>query len=317
MKIGLLDFSKVMERYGYKSSHKKETKLLKEAVEKAGHELIIIDPNEYQLFFRGRKHEVHERNEKFEGCDVIIPRVGLTEGLDLEVSIVKQFQMNKVPVVNKYMSILNAKNKLRTMQILSKKGIPVVKTVVVRKFDYLDAAIDIIGGYPVILKTAFGTLGSGVVIVESRRSLHSALGMILDSTQSNVLMIQECMLEAKGVDYRAFVIGDEVVASMKRTAQEGEFRSNLTLGGKAKATELTEKEKKMAVKAVKALRLQIGGVDILRTSKGPLIMEVNANPGFRGIMKATKIDIAGKIVDFSVKYAENIAAKKSKKKTKK
>ncbi|MCA9374071.1 MAG: RimK family alpha-L-glutamate ligase [Candidatus Gracilibacteria bacterium] len=310
MKIGILDFSKVLEGYGYRSSQKKETKLLKEAIEKAGHECLMINPNEYQLYFHGRKYEVFERNEKFEGCDVIIPRVGLIYGLDLEVSIIKQFQLNKVPVINRYMPILNAKNKLRTMQILSKKGIPVVKTVVVRKFDYLDAAIDAIGGYPVILKTPFGTFGSGVVIVESRRSLHSALGMLLDSIQSNVLMIQEYVLEAKGVDYRALVVGDEVVAAMKRTAKKGEFRSNLNLGGKATAVELTDKEKKMAVKAVKALRLEIGGVDILRTDKGPLVMEVNANPGFRGLMKVTKVDVPGKIVDFAVSYVEKKRAKK-------
>lgn len=304
MKIGILDFSKVLEGYGYKAGQKKEVGMLMDAIERSGHEGLVINPNEYQMYFHGKKFEVFERNEPFEGCDVIIPRVGLIYGLDLEVSILKQFELIGVPVVNKYMSILNAKNKLRSMQILSQKGIPVVKTVMVRKFDYLDAAIEVIGGYPVILKAPFGTFGSGVVIVESRRSLHSALGMLLDSVKSNVLMIQEYVLEAKGIDYRAFVVGNEVVTSMKRTARKGEFRSNLKLGGKASAAELTEKEKKLAVKAVQALNLEVGGVDILRTEKGSLVMEVNANPGFRGLTKVTGVDVAQKMIDFAVSYAK-------------
>jgi len=315
MNIGILDFSGVPINHGRKRAQGKETRLLVKAINNLGHKSSIIAADKCQMYFHGKQFEVLEKNKKFKGCDVLIPRIDLIHGLDLEISILKQFQLNNIPVINQYIPILNAKNKLRSMQILSQKGIPVPRTVIVRKFDYLDAAIDAVGGYPVILKAPFGTLGSGVVIVESRRSLHSALGMLLDSVKFNVLMIQEYVKEAEGVDYRAFVIGNKVGASMKRTAGKGEFRSNLHLGGEASPAELTLKEQKLAVRAIQALRLQVGGVDILRTSNGPVVMEVNANPGFRDITEVTGIDVAKKLVQYAVKFAGD--GVKSKKKAKK
>lgn len=316
MNIGILDFSSSLESYGHGSVMSYELDLLLKSCSALGYEGKKILADECQMYFHDKKYEVFLHDEKFSNFDVIIPRVGLLHGLDLEVSILKQFQLLQVPVVNKYIPIMNAKNKLRTMQILSKEKISVPKTVVVRKFDYLDSAIEAIGGYPIILKAPFGSFGTGVVIVESRRSLHSAVGMLLDSVKFNFLMIQEYVEDAEGVDYRAFVVGDKVIASMKRTAKKGEFRSNINLGGEGSTAELTDKEKKLAVRAVKALNLQVGGVDFLRTKKGPVVVEVNANPGFKGLSKITGVDVSKEIIKYSAGYAKKRAIKKKTKSVK-
>jgi ribosomal protein S6--L-glutamate ligase len=256
------------------------------------------------LYFHGRKSEILYNSKKIKGCDVLIPRISIVANVDLEISIVKQFQMMDIPVLNEYLPIARAKNKLRTLQILTSKSILVPRTVVVRKLDYIDEAIKLIGGYPVILKTPFGSYGSGVVIVESRRSLYSALDIIWRSAGSNIILIQEYVAEAEGSDFRAFVIGDRVVASMQRTAATGDFRSNLHLGGAASAVVLTQEEEKLAVRATEVLGLQISGVDILRSANGPMIMEVNANPGFTGLSGVSGVNVAKEMIDFAVKFAK-------------
>lgn len=280
--------------------------VLREAIKKRGHIPLTYKVGKCQMFFHGRKSEILYNNKKINNCDVLIPRVSVNRDVDLEISIIKQFQVMGTPVLNEYLPVARAKNKLRTLQILTKNNVPVPKTIVVRKLEFIDEAIKKIGGYPVILKTPFGTWGAGVVLVESRRSMYSALDIIWKNLSTNIILIQEYVAEASGTDYRAFVVGDKVVASMKRVAKTGDFRSNLHLGGEGIKVKLTEEEERLAVRATQALGLKISGVDILRSNKGPLIMEVNAQPGITGITSVTGVDVAAEIV----KYAEIFAAKK-------
>jgi len=302
LRIGILSFAGVAQNANA-SPRSGSLFLLREAIKKYGHIPVIYKVEKCQMYYQGRQSEILYNNKKIKKCDVLIPRVSISGNIDLEISIVKQFQMMNIPVVNEYLPISRAKNKLRTLQILSKHNVPVPKTLVVRKIEYIDDAVKLVGGYPVILKTPFGSWGSGVVLVESRRSLYSALDILWKSMESNILLIQEYIAEAAGSDYRAFVVGDKVVASMKRTAKSGDFRSNLHLGGEGVKVQLTEEEQKLAVRATQALGLKVSGVDILRSAKGPLIMEVNANPGM-GIKEVSGVDVADKMVKFAIEYSQ-------------
>lgn len=302
LKIGILDFTKIN---AYSSDPSPTTlmeiRLLKEAIKRRGHKPVLYKVGKCQLYFNSRKSEILYNNKKIHGCDVLIPRFSPSFSVDLEVSVVKQFQMMNIPVVNSFLPIVRAKNKLRTLQILTKRQIAVPRTIVVRRLKFIDEAIEQVGGYPVILKTPYGSYGAGVVLVESRRSLYSALDVIWRVGDTNIILIQEYVAEADGSDYRAFVLGDKVVAAMKRTAKAGEFRSNLHLGGAAQKAKLTDEEKKLAIKATEVLGLRMSGVDIMRSKHGPVIIEVNANPGFVGLAKISGIDVAGAVVDYAIK----------------
>ncbi len=305
LQIGILDYSDLSRASGGLSGTTiKEMHALREEIKKAGHVPIAYKVPKCKMFFHGKKAEILYNNKKIKGCDVMIPRVAVTNKIDLEVSLVKQFQMMGMPLINDYLSISRAKNKLRTLQILCQKKLPVPKTIVVRKFEFIDEAIKKVGGYPVILKSPFGSYGAGVVIVESRRSLYSALDVIWMSMKTNIILIQEYVAEAVGCDYRAFVVGDKVVAAMKRTAKSGEFRSNLHLGGEASQVKLINEEQRIAVRSTQAMGLQMAGVDILRSDHGPVIMEVNANPGFYGLANITGVNVAKHVVDFAIEYAK-------------
>ncbi len=304
MRIGILDFNGVYLS-GSSTTSKESLKpitLLREAVKEEGHVPVVYKVEKSQLFFKGRKSEILYNNKKIKSCDVLIPKVSPSVDVDLEISIVKQFQLMGVPVVNGYLPIIRAKNKLRTLQILTNRGIPVPRSIVVRKIEYLDEAIKRLGGCPVVLKTPFGSWGQGVVLVESTRSLYSAIDIIWKKNrhESNIILVQAYVAEAEGCDYRAFILGDKVVASMKRTARAGDFRSNISIGGLGEKIILSEEEQKLAVRASQALGLKMSGVDILRSKSGPLIMEVNANPGYLGISKATGIDVPREIVKYAV-----------------
>lgn len=315
LQIGILDYSDLSRMSGGLSPTTiKEMQALREEIKKAGHVPVVYKVPKCQMYFHGRKAEILYNNKKIKGCDVLIPRVAVTNRVDLEVSLVKQFQMMNIPVINDYLSISRAKNKLRTLQILCNKNLPVPRTIVVRKFEFIDEAIKQVGGYPVILKAPFGSYGAGVVIVESRRSLYSALDVIWLSMKTNIILIQEYVAEAYGSDYRIFVVGDKVVAAMKRTAKTGDFRSNLHLGGEANKVTLTKEEKRIAIKSTQAMGLQMAGVDILRSNHGPVIMEVNGNPGFFGLANITGINVAKHVIDFAIEYAQKARMKNEAKK---
>lgn len=318
LQIGILDFSYISQLRSARTasiSTPREIKLLKKAVEDLGHVAKIYKVEKCQLFFDNRKPLILYKNKPIKGCDVLIPRVSVSGDIDLEISIVKQFKMLGIPVVNDYLPTARAKNKLRTLQILTHRGIPVPRTLIVRKLEFLDEGIETVGGYPVIIKSPFGSYGVGVAIVESRRSLYSSLDMVWKTTASSIILIQEYVAEAEGVDFRAYVIGDRVVASMQRKATKGDFRSNLHYGGEAVKVKLTAEEQHLAVRATQALGLDVGGVDLLRTKNGPVVMEVNANPGFEGLMKVTGVDIPQDMVKYAVslykKHQELLKRKKS------
>jgi len=317
IQIGILDFSYISQLRSARTasiSTPREIKLLKNAVEDMGHIAKIYRVEKCQLYFDNRKPLILYKNKPIKGCDVLIPRVSVSGDIDLEISIVKQFQMMGIPVVNDYLPTARAKNKLRTLQILTHRGIPVPRTLIVRKLEFLDEGIEKVGGYPVIIKSAFGSYGVGVAIAESRRSLYSSLDMVWKSTASSIILIQEYVAEAEGSDFRAYVIGDKVVASMQRKAIKGDFRSNLHYGGEALKVKLSAEEQNLAVRATQALGLDVGGVDLLRSKDGPVVMEVNANPGFEGLMKVTGVDIPKEMVKYAVtlckKHKENLKKKK-------
>ena len=278
MMIGILRYSWSREKVSARSILEAE-KLLINAAKARGHTARVLRADKCELSYANGKMKVLYAGKKFPAMDVIVPRANVTSNVDLLLPLNKHLLLMGVPILNGYMPIMRAKNKIRMLQILSYKGIPVPQTVVLQHLDYLDAAIERVGGFPVILKTIAGSLGKGVVIVESRRSLLSALDMILTQEHWRILLVQEFVEEAEGKDIRAFVVDGKVVASMERTAAIGDFRSNISAGGIGTPIDLTHEEVQLSLEATAALGLDLAGVDLLRTKKGPMVMEVNANPG--------------------------------------
>ena len=293
--------------------------MLKEAVLKAGHKPQVIRHDRCQFVYDRKTPRVLYNSKKFPNVDVIIPRLSALKNVEIKASIIKQIQLMGIPVINEFLPSVRAKNKLRTLQILSHKGIGIPKTVVVRKLEYLDDALKRIGKMPVILKTPVGSLGVGVAIVESKRSLVSALDIFWKGFDDDTILIQEYIRESEGKDIRVFIVGDKIVASMQRKARRGEFRSNIHRGGTGRKVNLTMYEKKLALSAARALKLDVAGVDLLEKKGGAVVMEVNCNPGFEGIFGTTDINVAEEIVEYAVKKVENIknskrALRKKKKK---
>ena len=301
MKIGLLSFNRISSLRTRRLS--KNDKLVKEAAERLGHVCKVLRIDKCQLYFADDKRpRVMYNNKKFSGYDVIIPRPVRLD-VNLEATIIKQFELMGVPLTNKYFPITVAKNKLRTLQMMAHHKIPIPKTIVVRRFEYLDKAIMKVGGFPIILKTPYGSLGKGVAIVESKRALISALDILWQDPQHHILLIQEYVAESEGKDIRVFIVGGKIIAAMERSAAAGDFRSNLSSGGAGKVAKLTAKEKKLALAAAETLKLGVSGVDILRSKRGPVIMEVNCNPGLEGITEVTGVDVAGAVIRYAVNLA--------------
>lgn len=275
--------------------------MLKKTAQYLGHKVRIYLAQHFQFTFDVSGPSLLYKNQSFSPPDVMIIRPYVLTDIDLKLSIVKQLQLMKIKTVNHYLPIVRAKNKVRTLQILNNHGIPLPKTVVIHNLDYLDAALDQIGSFPVIIKMAQGSMGNGVSILESRRSLRS----MMDSLPKSLFLIQEYVKEAKGKDIRVFVVGGKIVAAMERKAKRGEFRSNFQQGGSVSLADLTEEERMIALKATKLIGLDVAGVDIIRTAEGPKILEVNSNPGLEGITKATNINVAEYIVRFAEKVARN------------
>lgn len=300
MKIAVLSFQPLR-----KKALKEELRLV-ESARKLGYKAQIIRADKCQLVYDSHHPEVLFDGKKFPDFDVIIPRASVLNNVELKLAIVKQFQLMGFPVVNTFSSITKAKNKLRTLQILDHFDIPIPKTLVIRDIAYLADAIKKVGGLPVIMKTPFGSYGSGVVIAESKRAVSSSLDFLWKTNHETIILIQEYVKEAKGKDLRVFVVGDRVVGSMKRSAQKGEFRSNLELGGQGSAEAVSEEEADIAIRATKALRLDVAGVDIMRSKAGPVVLEVNANPGFKGLEDVTGVDIGMEIINFAVQKSADM-----------
>lgn len=234
--------------------------------------------------------------------DAILVRPGFTEDPSVNASIIKQFQLAGFYVINTYIGVFRAKNKIRTLQMLNHFGLPVPKTHVVGDASMLESAVKEFT-FPVIIKSIYGTHGTGVFIAESMRSLAPIVDY-LTKKERGFVKVQEYIEEAKGKDIRVFVAGKRILACMERSAKAGEFRANFHKGGSVGTVELSDEEKKLAIKATQVLGLDVAGVDILRTKTGPKIIEVNSNPGLEGISKATGIHVAAKLVDFIERRVE-------------
>lgn len=306
MKIGILSFQPPGKRAMFE-----EIRLKNEALA-LGHKARIFRATRCQLVYDDREPRVLYNGKNISHYDVVIPRVRLLTEVDLRVSVIKQLQLMGIPMFNSYLAITRAKNKLRAMQMLDFYGIPIPRTWVVEGKRYIDEAVKSLGGPPVILKLTSGSYGSGVVIAESKRAIHSALDALISNSTNNIILIQEYIKEAKGSDTRVFVIRGSVIAVMRRQAKRGEFRSNLELGGTAASVDLREDEKSVALRAAKSLNLEVAGVDIIDTKNGPAVMEVNANPGFQGLEEASGVNVARAIIEGAVLFARKNRKKKKK-----
>lgn len=291
MRIGILTFTRS------KSALAVGTRSIVTEAKARGHEVTILYAKNVGLVF-GNGKALTYGGEKISAkdLDVILVRPGFTGDPSVNASIIKQFQLAGFYVLNNYIGVFRAKNKIRTMQMLDHFGIPVPKTLVVSEPELLVAAANEFS-FPVIVKTIFGTHGTGVFIAESMRSLAPIVDY-LTKRERGPVKLQEYIAEANGKDIRAFVAGRKIIAAMERSAKAGEFRANFHKGGTVDTVALTDVEIKLAIRATQILGLDIAGVDILRTKDGPKVIEVNSNPGLEGIGKATGINMAEKVVMF-------------------
>ena len=265
-----------------------------------GHEIEVVDTLKCYMNIASHRPEVRYKGRLLEGFDAVIPRIGASITF-YGLAVLRQFEMMGVYPLNESVAIGRSRDKLRALQLLSRKGIGLPVTACAHVTSQADDLIDMVGGTPLIVKLLEGTQGIGVVIAETRTSAKSMIEAF-GGVEANI-MVQEFIKEANGMDVRAFVIGGKVVASMERKGAPGDFRSNLHRGGKAKTIKITPEERSTAVRAAKILGLNVCGVDMLRSNHGPVVMEVNSTPGLEGIEIATGKDIAGMIIEFLEKNA--------------
>lgn len=277
------------------------TKRMKEAAEARGHEVDIIDTLHCYMDITSSKPDVRYKGESLPCYDAIIPRIGASITF-YGTSVVRQFEMMGTYSINESVAISRSRDKLRSLQLLSRKGIGLPRTGFANKADDIPDLLRNVGGAPVVIKLLEGTQGIGVVLAESNKAAESIIEAFI-GLKTNIL-VQEYIKEAGGADIRCFVLGDKVVAAMKRQAAEGEFRSNLHRGGSASLVKLSPEERKTAVNAAKTMGLNMCGVDILRSNHGPVVMEVNSSPGLEGIEKATGKDVASLLVQYLEKNAK-------------
>jgi ribosomal protein S6--L-glutamate ligase len=291
-----------------RNSHLYSTKRLFEAIKEAGHEAIVVDHSLCDLIIEQEGPSIIYKGEKLSGVDAIIPRIGASVTF-YGTAVVRQFELMGAFSAVESQAIVRSRDKLRSLQILSKAGLGMPKTAFTNFSKGGEKAlIERVGGAPLIIKLLEGTQGLGVVLAETKKAGQSVIEAF-HGLKARII-VQEFIKEAKGADIRAFVVNGKVVGAMKRQGAEGEFRSNLHRGGVATVIKLSRAEKMAALGAAKALGLDIAGVDLLQSERGPLILEVNSSPGLEGIEKATGINIASEIV----KYIEESVEKKIKKK---
>lgn len=277
------------------------TRRLVEAAQQRGHEVHVIDTLRCYMNIASHKPEIHYRGENLTGFDAVIPRIGASITF-YGTAVVRQFEMMGVYCLNESVAIARSRDKLRSVQLLARKGIGLPVSGFAHSPDDIEDLIKMVGGAPVVIKLLEGTQGIGVVLAETQKAAESVIEAFM-GLKANIL-VQEFIKEAGGTDIRCFVIGDKVVAAMQRQAKEGEFRSNLHRGGSASLIKITPEERSTAVRAAAVMGLNVAGVDILRSNHGPVVMEVNSSPGLEGIETATGKDIAGMIVDFIAREAK-------------
>ncbi|MEZ4705208.1 MAG: 30S ribosomal protein S6--L-glutamate ligase [Bdellovibrionota bacterium] len=274
-------------------------RLVEQAIER-GHRVMVINPLQCYMNITSSSPTVHYKKRNLDEFDAIIPRIGSSITF-YGAAVLRQFEMMGVYSINGSISITRSRDKLRSAQILSRKGVGLPITAFAHATIHTKDLISIVGGPPLVVKILEGTQGKGVVLCETQNAAESVIGAFR-SLDANIL-IQEFISEARGADIRCFVIGEKVVASMMRQAREGEFRSNLHQGGTARLVKISPEERATAVKAARVLGLRVAGVDMLRSSDGPKVMEVNSSPGLEGIEQATRKNVAGMIIEYIEKNA--------------
>lgn len=266
-----------------------------------GHEIVPVNHIRCTLDIASARPRVHCNGRLLDGYDAVIPRIGASVTF-YGTAVVRQFEMMGVYCVNPSIAISRSRDKLRSLQLLARKGIGLPATVFAHRTSNPEEVVKLAGGAPVVVKLLEGTQGIGVVLGETERAAQSIIEAF-GGVNTNIL-VQEYVAEARGEDIRCIVIGGRVVASMIRRGKEGEFRSNLHRGGSARPARISPAERRTAIAAAKAMGLNVCGVDMLRAARGPLVLEVNSSPGLEGIEQATGVDVAGKIVEFIEKSAK-------------
>lgn len=279
------------------------TKRLKEEAVKRGHSVRVIKYRDCYATIEKGDPVVMYKGEKLIDIDAIIPRIA-SSMTRWGTAIVRQFEMQGVYTTANSISIVRSRDKLRSLQLLARSGVGIPKTIFTRDTADVEELIDQIGGTPVIIKLASGTHGNGVILAETKKAAKSVMQAlyVMDDDGTNILL-QEFVKESAGTDIRAFVVGGKVVASMKRQSLDDDFRSNLHQGGEGSIVKLTDEERRTVQKAARSMGLAICGVDLMRSARGPLILEVNSSPGF-GIEKVTGRDVAGEIIAYVERQAK-------------
>ena len=272
-----------------------------EAARSRGHEIDTINHLRCTIDIASHRPKVHYSGRVLEGYEAVIPRIGASVTF-FGTAVVRQFEMMRVYTLNESVAIARSRDKLRSLQLLSRRGIGLPVTVFAHKTSNAEEIIQLAGGAPVVIKLLEGTQGIGVVLGETPKAAESII-QAFGGVNTNIL-VQEYIEEARGEDIRCIVIGGKVVASMRRRGREGDFRSNLHRGGSAKAAKITPQERATAIGAARAMGLNVCGVDMLRSNHGPVVMEVNSSPGLEGVEQATGVDVAGKIIEFIEKNAK-------------
>lgn len=279
------------------------TRRLREAAEERGHVVRIIDPLRCYMNIAAKQPKVIYGGEVLQ-FDAIIPRIGASVTF-YGCAVVRQFESQGVFTVARSQAISQSRDKLRSLQLLSEEGVGVPVTGFARSSRDIDGLIELVGGTPLIIKLLEGTQGKGVVLAQTRKAAESVIGAFRQ-LDANIL-VQEFIKEAGGADVRAFVVGGRVVAAMERKAAPGEYRSNLHQGGTADVTKLSAKERNTAIRAARKMGLAVAGVDLLRSDRGPLVMEVNSSPGLQGIETTTQVDVASEIIEYIENHADDDA----------
>jgi len=292
MKIGILSRNKRLY----------STKRLVEAATTRGHEVRVINHSRCYMNIASFNPSIHYDGALLPQFDAIIPRIGASVTF-YGTAVVRQFEMMGTFSLNESVAISRSRDKLRSLQLLSRKGIGLPVTGFASSPADSSDLMNLVGGAPVILKLLQGTQGKGVVLAETRKAAESVVEAFRGLNAD--FLVQEFIKEAGGADIRCFVIGEKVVASMMRQAQEGEFRSNLHRGGTSKLIKITPEERSTAVRSARIMGLNVAGVDILRSNHGPVVMEVNSSPGLEGIEGATGRDIAGMIIEYIEKHSKS------------
>jgi ribosomal protein S6--L-glutamate ligase len=291
MKIALLSRNKKLY----------STRRLIEAAEEKGHTIQVIDVLRAYMNITSHKPSIHYKGEELNDFDAVIPRIGASVTF-YGAAVLRQFEMMGVFPLNESVALTRSRDKLRSLQLLSRRGIGLPVTVYASKPDDVKDMVKMVGGAPLVVKILEGTQGIGVVLAETQKAAESIIEGFM-GVNANIL-VQEYIKESKGADIRCFVVGGKVVASMKRQGPKGEFRSNIHRGGTATTIRITPEERSTAVRAAKIMGLNVAGVDLLRSNHGPVVMEVNSSPGLEGIESSTGKDIAVMIIDYIEKNSK-------------